>query len=180
MRRGRVVAQAKADGVGLTGYNLGVRRQTGPEIARRIEREAGPRLRDGDAFGFVLAFGVNDTAMEGGEQRVAPVASRSALAAVADLCVACGWELLVVGPAPVADHAHNERISGLTAALAFDCASRQLPFVDAVTLLSNDRTWLGEVLFGDGAHSAGSGYATLAKLIEPHFARGLRRISLRG
>lgn len=176
---GRVVAQTKVDGVRLTGYNLGVRRQTGPEIARRIEGEAAPRLRDGDAFGVVFAFGVNDTALESGEQRVATVASRSALTAVADVCIARGWELLVVGPAPVADHAHNERISGLNAALAFDCASRQLPFVDVASPLSNDRTWLGEVASGDGAHPAGSGYATLARLIEPHFARWLRRISLR-
>lgn len=106
---GRVVAQTRADGMGLTAYNLGVRRETGPEIARRIESEAAPRLRDGDAFGVVFSFGVNDTSMQGGEQRVAPVASRSALAAVAELCVACGWALLVVGPAPVADQAHNER-----------------------------------------------------------------------
>lgn len=167
-------------GTDQTGYNLGVRRETGPEIARRIEGEATPRLRDGDAFGVVLAFGVNDTAMESGERRVAPVASRSALAAVADLCVVCGWELLVVGPAPVADRAHNERISGLTAALASDCASRELPFIDVASVLSNDRSWLAEVRSGDGAHPGASGYTSLARLIEPHFARWLRRISLGG
>jgi acyl-CoA thioesterase-1 len=176
---GRVVAQARADGMGLTAYNLGVRRETGPEIARRIEGEAAPRLRDGDAFGVVFSFGVNDTTTTGGEQRVAPVASRSALAAVADLCLACGWALLVVGPAPVADEAHNERISALTAALASDCASRELPFVDVASLLTNDRPWLDELASGDGAHPGGTGYMTLARLIQPHFADWLTSIGPR-
>lgn len=175
---GRVVAQARADGKALTAYNLGVRRETGPEIARRIEGEATPRLRDGDAFGVVFSFGVNDTTAEGGEQRVAPAASRSALAAVADLCVACGWTLLVVGPAPVADQAHNERIAALTAALASDCASRELPFVDVASLLINDRSWLDEVASGDGAHPGINGYTTLARLIEPHFAGWLTSVAL--
>lgn len=177
---GRVVAQARGNGFGLTAYNLGVRRQTGPEIAARTAAEASPRLRDGDAYGVVFAFGVNDTTMEGHSERVSTVASLAALASVVDLCVARGWALLVIGPAPIADPAQNERILALSAALAADCASRLVPFVDVAPLLANDRAWLNEVASVDGAHPRRTGYATLAGLLEPGFTDWLTSLTRQG
>lgn len=166
---GRLVARARGDGFALTAYGLGVRRQTGPQIAARVQAEAAPRLRDGDAHGVVLAFGVNDTTVEGGRRRVSPEESLAALASVAGICAAGGWALLVVGPAPVADPAQNARISALSAMLASACASRQISFVGLAPLLAGDAAWLDEVASVDGAHPRRTGYARMAGLLEPEF-----------
>lgn len=174
---GRAVAQARADGFDLTGYNVGVRRQTGPEIAGRLDAEATPRFRDGDAYGVVFAAGVNDTTIEGDAQRVPLAASLAALASVASLCLERRWALLVVGPTPIADPAQNERILALSAALAATCDVRQIPFVGLGPLLARDGAWQREVASQDGSHPRSSGYATLAKLIYPAFSGWLRTVT---
>lgn len=174
---GRLVAQARADGVDLTGYNLGVRRQTGPEIAARLESEAAPRLRDGDVHGVVFSAGVNDTTIENGDRRVDPAASLAALASVADTCRSRPWALLVVGPAPVADRSQNDRIVALSAALGAACDTRQVPFVGLAPLLAGDGAWLDEVASGDGSHPSSRGYAAMAELIRPTFTEWLRSLT---
>src|SRR5215472_11028724 len=58
---GRVLAAERGRGIDLTAYNLGVRGQTGAEIAARAEREVDERLLgQGQRWGVVVSFGSND------------------------------------------------------------------------------------------------------------------------
>ena len=59
---GRVCAAARGAGFELTGYNLGVRRDTSDDVRRRWLTECEARLPEGlEAAGVVFAFGTNDT-----------------------------------------------------------------------------------------------------------------------
>ena len=57
---GRVFLDARAAGVDLTIYNLGVRGDTAAQVARRAPAEAKARFRTGDKKAVVFAFGAND------------------------------------------------------------------------------------------------------------------------
>src|ERR1700761_483562 len=58
---GRVHATERGRGVDLTSYNLGVRGQTGAEIAARAPREVAERISGkGDRQAVVVSFGSND------------------------------------------------------------------------------------------------------------------------
>src|ERR1700712_2961442 len=58
---GRVHAAERGRGIALTAYNLGVRGQTGAEIAARAAAEVTPRIAGkGDRRGVVIAVGAND------------------------------------------------------------------------------------------------------------------------
>src|SRR3954469_25408428 len=57
---GRVAAAARGERADLTAYNLGVRYETGPQVAARALAEMRPRLLHGDAFAAMVAFGAND------------------------------------------------------------------------------------------------------------------------
>src|SRR5688500_4352961 len=67
---GRVCAAARARGVGLTAYNLGIRRDTSLGVLARCEQEWSRRLPvgvdgvDGVDGRIVLSFGVNDTVVD--------------------------------------------------------------------------------------------------------------------
>ena len=57
----------------VTGYNLGVRRDTSADIARRWQAECAARLPYGiDSAGVVFHFGTNDTTVENGALRHLP------------------------------------------------------------------------------------------------------------
>lgn len=164
---GRLVAAARRDGVDLTGYNLGVRRETAPEVAARWLAEATPRLRHGDGRGVVLAVGVNDTTVDGGRRRVPEPETLDAVDLVADRAGAEGWPLLVVGPTLVADAEQNRRIVALSAAMSDRCVRRGLPFVELATGLDDE--WLADVASRDGAHPSARGYERLSRTISPVF-----------
>ena len=65
---GRVAERSDRDGLPITVYNLGVRRDTSDDIARRWAAEVGARRVAGSEDRMVVAFGVNDTADEGGRR----------------------------------------------------------------------------------------------------------------
>jgi acyl-CoA thioesterase-1 len=166
---GRVVAAARRDGADLTGYNLGVRGETGPQVQARWLAEADVRLRRGDAYGVVVAFGVNDTIVEDGQRRAAESETLSALERVAKQADDAGWPLLAVGPTLVDDAEQNQRILALSRAMGAQCAEAGLPFVDVATGLQDDE-WLSEVASRDGAHPTHRGYERLSQVIYPMFA----------
>ncbi|MCZ2858000.1 GDSL-type esterase/lipase family protein [Blastococcus sp. VKM Ac-2987] len=168
---GRLVVAARGAGTDLTGYNLGVRRETAPEVAARWMAEAAPRLRHGDGCGVVLAVGVNDTTVEGGRRRVPEAGTLGAVDLVADQAGAEGWPLLVVGPTLVADAEQNRRITALSAAMADRCGRRSLPFVELAAGLDDE--WLADVASGDGAHPSARGYERLSRSISPVFTTWL-------
>ncbi len=166
---GRVVASARRDGADLTGYNLGVRGETGPEVHARWQAEARARLARGDGHGVVVSFGVNDTLLDGGHQRALEPDSLAALGRIADQAQAAAWPLLVVGPTLVDDPGHNRRILGLSAAMADRCADVGIPWVKLAPDLVDD-AWLAEVSSRDGAHPGYRGYERLSSAIHPAFA----------
>jgi acyl-CoA thioesterase-1 len=157
---GRVVAASAERARPLTAYNLGVRRQTSVQIAARAAVEVPPRLAEAGEARVVLSFGVNDTKMEDGAQRVS---TEDTLAALHDAVRAVApVPVLVVGPPSVVDEAHDERARRLAEALRVECATAQIPFLDAHGATSGHSLWLTQARAGDGAHPGAAGYAQLA------------------
>ena len=166
---GRVVASARRDGADLTGYNLGVRGETGGQVHARWQGEALPRLASGDGHGVVVSFGVNDTIEDGGQRRALESDSLAALQQLAEQAGAAGWPLLVVGPTLVDDPEHNRRILDLSAAMGDRCTEMDVPWVELAAHLDDD-AWLAEVSSRDGAHPGYRGYERLGAAIYPTFA----------
>ncbi|MFD2091988.1 GDSL-type esterase/lipase family protein [Blastococcus deserti] len=175
---GRVVAAARRAGADLTGYNLGVRGETGPEVEARWRREAEPRFRGGAVHGVVVSFGVNDTTVDEGQRRVAEFDTVAALGRIAERAEADGWPLLVVGPTLVDDPEQNRRIVELSAAMRGWSADSGVPYVEVAAGL-DDAEWLTDVASGDGAHPSERGYDRLSSLIDPMFAAWLHELAER-
>ncbi len=167
---GRLCARSERDGLPVTRYVLGVRRQTSAEVAARWTAECAPRLTGPWESRLVLSMGVNDTTEADGAVRLDPDRSVAALAGVLTGAAVAGWPVLVVGPPAVADDAHNERTAALDARFARVCADSGVPHVPVVAALAADPTWRAEVAAGDGAHPGAAGYALLADLVRPHWA----------
>jgi acyl-CoA thioesterase I len=169
---GRLAERSDRDGVPITVYNLGVRRDTSDDIARRWADEVAARRVAGSEDRMVVSFGVNDTAAVGGAPRVEPGRSVANLHAVLE---AATLPVLVVGPPPVADAEQNRRIAALDAQLGA-CATRlRAPYVPVYAALAADPRWMDAVERGDGAHPGAAGYALLAELVVPAWQPWIRR-----
>jgi lysophospholipase L1-like esterase len=162
---GRVVAASYAAGMPLTAYNLGVRGQTSVGVASRWREEMRPRLSSGADTRVVVSFGANDTTIEDGVQRVAGGHSLRALGEIFEQARAIGLPALVVGPAPVEDAEHNERIRRLSASLGSACAEHGVPFISVIDPLLACTAWMEELAVGDGAHPGAGGYDALARQV---------------
>lgn len=170
---GRLAARSERDGLPLTRYVLGVRRQTSAEVAARWTAECAPRLAGAWESRVVLSMGVNDTTEEDGAPRLDPARSVAALGEVLSGAATAGWPVLVVGPPAVADDAQNQRITALDDRFAGACADRGVPYVPVARALAADPIWRREVAAGDGAHPGAAGYGVLADLVHPHWERWL-------
>ncbi|MCY0906249.1 GDSL-type esterase/lipase family protein [Arthrobacter sp. H14-L1] len=164
---GRLAAHSHAQGLILTSYNLGIRRDTSADILRRFQAECTPHLPFGSHAGVVLSFGVNDTMFEYGRSRVAAEDSVTHLRALLRGLDAEGWPVMMAGPPAVDDEQHNERIIALDASLAAECDRQSVPYVSVVRELQSHDAWRREVREGDGAHPGAGGYGTLASLLRP-------------
>jgi acyl-CoA thioesterase-1 len=164
---GRVLAALRADGVTVTGYPLGVRRETSLDIARRWYPEVRARLRDGTDHRLVLSFGANDVSAPTGRPRVPQERTLAVLAAVLDEAHAVGWPAIVTGPPPVADDVGTGRALALSAAMAEVASARGIPFTDLAAPLAADPSWAEAVRAGDGVHPDSRGYRLLADLLLP-------------
>jgi len=171
---GRVADRSDREGMPITVYNLGVRRDTSDDIVRRWAAEVGARRVAGSEDRMVVAFGANDTTDELGTPRVPAERSVANLRAVAGEAAALGLPVLVVGPPPVDDRAQNRRTAALDVQLAAAAAELGLPYVTVYAALAADPRWTGEVERGDGAHPGAQGYALLAELVEPAWRRWIR------
>lgn len=174
---GRVVARARAAGWDVTGYNLGIRRETSVDIQERLVAEARPRLRDGDVHGLVVSAGVNDTTIVAGERRVGVRGTLAALDRTMDDAAVARWPLFVVGPALVGDAEQNARIVALSRSMAETCGERGVCYVEVAASLLGDEAWLAEVTSLDGAHPRAPGYERLADLVWPTFRQWLDRLA---
>ncbi len=162
---GRVVAASFENGLALTAYNLGVRGQTSEQVAARWRSEAQPRMLPGADTRIIVSFGANDTTIEDDRLRVEPDRSCAALADILDGAATLGLAALVIGPAPVDDPQQNERIVALSALFSGVCSAAAVCFIGVSEPLLANRTWISQVMEGDGAHPSTEGYDALADLI---------------
>ncbi|MFI5608932.1 GDSL-type esterase/lipase family protein [Amycolatopsis sp. NPDC051903] len=161
---GRVLQAAGGD---VTGFNLGVRRNTSDDVLRRCWPEVDARVVPDEDNRIVVSFGSNDMVAENGAVRVAAERCAANLASLLDGSAHRGIPVLVVGPPPVADagEAHLRRTARLAAVMAELCAARNVPFVATTEALAADPVWTSEALAGDGAHPGAGGYQRLAELV---------------
>jgi len=160
---GRLCRKAHAQGIPVTGYNLGVRRDTSRDVCRRLEAECLPRLPSDCDGRIVLSCGVNDTTWEAGVTRLSLDEARTNLDEM--LAFASRYPCLVVGPPPVDDDGHYRRIATLSDTFADRCRKRGVAFIDLFGPLVDDAAYRCAVRAGDGAHPDSRGYARLAEVI---------------
>ncbi|WP_432537870.1 DUF459 domain-containing protein [Kineococcus arenarius] len=172
---GRLAASTHARGQALTGYNLGVRRDTSTDVLARWFSECTPRLPTGVRGGVVVSFGVNDGTLRQDDAagstrvltRVDPRVSVTNLLSLLEQARAARWQVLVVGPPPVDDEEHNRRTAALDTSFAAACSQQEVAYVSVLPALLGDDVWRREVREGDGAHPAAEGYQRLAALVLP-------------
>jgi len=162
---GRVSSAARRKGYNLTSYNLGVRRETSVDIAKRWRQEVQLRLPKTCKPFVVFSFGTNDTTLENGHLRVAESQSvenvYEMLRAAKQLS-----SVAMIGPPPTANVEQNVRTRRLSSLFAEVAESEGVPFLSVFDHLAEDTIWMKEVTEGDGAHPNAAGYARLAALVE--------------
>ena len=70
-----------------------------------------------------------------------------------------------VGPPPVLDDEHNERIKGLSLAFARETQALGVPYVDLFSALCSDSAYKREVSMNDGSHPRSEGYSKMAHIV---------------
>ena len=155
---GRVHASERGRGIDLTSYNLGIRGQTGAEIAARAPREVGERITGkGDRRAVVISFGTNDIFRERPADETA-----SALEQVATWAVSEGHAVFVVG----VPHAAEPELDALRAQrnmhLEQVCRRLDVPFLDVRQRVADWSAWHRGAMEGDGIHPSAEGYAAVA------------------
>jgi acyl-CoA thioesterase-1 len=163
---GRVVTAARRAGHDVTGYNLGIRRDTSADVAARWLHEARRRLPAEHDGRLVFSFGANDGASgPDGGPRVARAESLANAESI--LAAARDWlPTLMTGPASLAgDPDANVRIGALSADYATLCERLGVPFLEVHRLTLASPLWTQEVMAGDGAHPNRRGYALLADAV---------------
>ncbi len=161
---GRLAAAARRKGHALTYYNLGVRRETSADIAARWQAEIGPRLPPTCHPHLVFSFGANDTAFDTGSRRIDEGETLEHAQTILRTARELG-AVLMIGPPPVADKEHNERIARLSRQLGTVADGAGVRFLPVFDHLVQDETWMREVAASDGAHPGAEGYTQLAAIV---------------
>ncbi len=162
---GRLCAYARRPGLAVTGYNLGVRGETSRQILRRADGEITPRLSDPYyRTGVVFSFGINDTNLENGQPRLAQGETLDNARQVLRRTQR-SHRVLMVGPPPVPDLEHTDRLHKLTLGLAEVCRSLEIPFLDLVSPLRASPVLMREMAADDGFHPGAAGYAAIAGVV---------------
>jgi lysophospholipase L1-like esterase len=162
---GRVCATAIRRGYPLTYYNLGIRRETSADIAARWQEECRRRLPPTIDGRVVVSFGANDTTMEQGRQRLSRDTTLHYLRTIVHDAQR-HYPVLLVGPPPVAEAAHNARITALCHAMAAVAQELGTPYLPVCEPLLQGQTWVQEAAQYDGAHPRQEGYTALAALVQ--------------
>ena len=170
---GRVTAAAFAGGLAPTVYNLGLRRDTSVQVGERFTREVAPRLEPATDARVVLSFGVNDTTLEDGVQRVGMFQSLRALQQIHR--ERDGARVMVVGPPAVADNAQNERIHELNDLMADVAKILGMPYVQCFAETVSHPVWQQQLGKGDGFHPDAAGYELIASLAADPIVKWLAR-----
>ncbi|MDB5430323.1 MAG: GDSL-like Lipase/Acylhydrolase [Caulobacter sp.] len=157
---GRVAASARAAGADLTPYNLGVRGQTGPQMAWRAGRELKPRMAGGDVHAAVIAFGTNDIAQ--GLPLAVSVAAAGRLIGVAGRL---GGTAFLLSPPKLVDPARDTAAARMADAMEALCARRGVAYLDLREAVADWDLWWRQARAGDGAHPNAAGYALIADVV---------------
>jgi acyl-CoA thioesterase-1 len=161
---GRACAAGRRNGHDLTGYNLGVRRDTSGDIRSRWRREAEARLPPEYDGRLVFSFGANDGCLREDASSVRVTHAEAMANAQAILASAASWRpTLMVGPLPVCDESVDRRTAELSMAFGSLCAGLGVPYLEAFHLAARSEIWAREVMAGDGAHPNERGYAIVAE-----------------
>lgn len=167
---GRVCTEMSQRGHDLTGYNLGVRRETSLQIEQRWLSEVSCRLPSDNASDdytgrLVFSFGANDMTIEQGCNRV-DLATSVATAQRLLQAASRQYPVLMIGPPAIAsDVAHTERIAHLSNQYGDLCSTLGIPYLETCQFTAQSELWMAEVKAGDGAHPGAGGYGELADLI---------------
>ncbi|MEH1870450.1 GDSL-type esterase/lipase family protein [Nostoc sp.] len=165
---GRICANANKKGYEITYYNLGIRRDTSSDIAKRWFQEVSLRsLKEYDGR-VVFSFGLNDTTLENGKTRVDFADSiknaREILSKAQKL-----YPVLMIGPAPYAeqeDSQRKQRTIDLSNQYALICKELNVPYLDVFPILEKSNIWKDEARANDGVHPRAGGYAEFAQIVE--------------
>jgi len=161
---GRLCTRARNVGHNITAYNLGVRRETSADIARRWQAECTPRLLPSSENYVVFSFGANDVVFEKGAPRVPLDETLANLGTILDESKA-HYQTLVIGPPAVPDEEMNNRLAALSTRMGDVAASKGVPYFALFPFLMKEAGWMTEVRNHDGAHPRAAGYARIADLI---------------
>lgn len=162
---GRLVAAARRRGKDITYYNLGVRRDSSADVARRWADEAARRLPPEYEARLAFSFGANDCADdETGNPRLSLDASLANAEAILREAVALA-PTLMIGPALPGKEQVERRIHTLSRELEHICARLGVPYLETHLFISTCDVWRRESTAGDGAHPNRGGYAALAAYI---------------
>ncbi|MBO9998587.1 MAG: lipase [Cyanobacteria bacterium SID2] len=161
---GSVCSHARQEGYDVTGYNLGIRRETSLDILHRWNAECDRRFPSGCDARIVFSFGANDTSIENGQQRVSISESiENATSILTDATTR--YPVLFVSSPPVEDPEQNYRILELSDRISSVCSTLNVPFIDLYNPLVLDRDYYREVAENDGSHPRQKGYRKIARII---------------
>lgn len=162
---GRLCMGLAAQGLAVTHYNLGVRRDTSIDIWKRWEQETSVRLPVGCDNRVVFSFSTNDTTWEDGQQRVYPIDSLRHCRRILTTANQ-QYPVLMISPPPIADPKQNTLTKKLCEDFGLTCWELKIPYLDIFTPLSQSKSWHEAVMVGDGSHPGAEGYAEIADLIQ--------------
>lgn len=157
---GRLCADARARGRDVTLYNLGIRRDTSGDVAKRWEGEAAARLAPDHDGRLVFSFGVNDCVLEAGRPRVSEEVSLAYAGRILSHARTM-WPTLMIGPPCTCDVDLDERVSQLSDRLALLCLELSVPFLPIFQKTKSMEVWRREAGQGDGIHPNRGGYALI-------------------
>ena len=165
---GRVCANANKKGYDITYYNLGIRRDTSTDIAKRWLQEVSLRLPKEYDGRVVFSFGLNDTTVENGKTRVDLADSLKNAHEILSEAQKL-YPVLMIGPAPYAekkDSQRKNRNTDLCKQFALICNELNIPYLDVFPILEKSNIWINEARANDGVHPKAGGYAEFAQIVE--------------
>lgn len=145
-----------------TFYNLGARRQSVADLARRWRQEVDCRQMPGLVQRLVFCAGVVDMASPAGGRPGALDKSAHILRAMLTEAASLAPTLLI-SPPPVADAETRRRIKDLNDAQAELCAEMALPFADIHAALAASSAYMDDL--SDGLHPGPEGCSIMAELL---------------
>ncbi|MBW4613235.1 MAG: lipase [Desmonostoc vinosum HA7617-LM4] len=165
---GRICANANKIGYDITYYNLGIRRDTTTDIAKRWLQEVILRLPQEYNGKIVFSFGLNDTTLENGKTRVNFTDSIQNTHQILRLAKQL-YPVLMIGPAPYQDQEDPERrqrIISLAEKFALICQELSIPYLNIFPILEKSNIWINQAKANDGVHPKAEGYAEFAQIVE--------------